>query len=334
MKKILKNILFLCTLLISTCGTVVICHAENNLTPVEGTDVKDGTYPIEVTSSSSMFRIVNAELKVEDGNMTAVLTLSGTGYLKLFMGTGEEALEAGEDDFIPYVEDDEGAYTYTVPVAVLNQEIDCAAYSKRKETWYDRKLVFLASALPEDALLIELPDVSENTEEKSADAEEAEELPTAKIENPDLLPVDLSVADGDYTMEVTLTGGSGKATVISPANIKVSDAGTIASIEWSSSNYDYMFVNGQQYLPVNTDGNSVFEIPVLALDQEMNVIGDTVAMSKPHEIEYTLTFHSDTLKRVSDSSISGFVIAVIMIPVILIFIAIIFAVNRKKKKHD
>ena len=30
----------------------------------------------------------------------------------------------------------------------------------------------------------------------------------------------------------------------------------------------------------------------------MPVIADTIAMSQPHEIEYTLTFDSATLKRV------------------------------------
>ena len=50
-----------------------------------------------------------------------------------------------------------------------------------------------------------------------------------------------------------------------------------------------------KYLPVNEDGNSVFEIPVASLDEPMTVIGDTVAMSKPHEIEYTITFHPDTV---------------------------------------
>ena len=56
-----------------------------------------------------------------------------------------------------------------------------------------------------------------------------------------------------------------------------------------------MIVDGEKYLPVNTDGNSVFEIPVLIFDEPMTVIGDTVAMSKPHEIEYTITFHMDSL---------------------------------------
>ena len=69
-----------------------------------------------------------------------------------------------------------------------------------------------------------------------------------------------------------------------------------ATIVWSSPNYDYMLVNGEKYLPVNTEGNSVFEVPVEALDAPLTMIGDTVAMSTPHEVEYTVTFHSETLE--------------------------------------
>ena len=46
----------------------------------------------------------------------------------------------------------------------------------------------------------------------------------------------------------------------------------------------------------NTEGNSTFEIPVSALDTALDVTADTVAMSTPHEIEYTLTFDSASLK--------------------------------------
>ena len=78
--------------------------------------------------------------------------------------------------------------------------------------------------------------------------------------------------------------------------INVENQKVTASVEWSSPNYDYMLVDGEKFLPVNTEGNSVFDIPVAAFDEPVTVIGDTVAMSKPHEIEYTLTFHSDTIK--------------------------------------
>ena len=99
-------------------------------------------------------------------------------------------------------------------------------------------------------------------------------------------------------MEIKFEGGSGRASIQSPVTLTVAADGKMtATVEWSSPNYDYMIVDGEKLFPVNTDGNSVFEIPVSAFDTPITVIGDTVAMSKPHEIEYTLTFLSDTLKN-------------------------------------
>ena len=62
-----------------------------------------------------------------------------------------------------------------------------------------------------------------------------------------------------------------------------------------------MMVNGDKYLPVNTEGNSTFEIPVSVFDEPMTVIGDTTAMSVPHEVEYTLTFASESVASVQSS---------------------------------
>ena len=98
--------------------------------------------------------------------------------------------------------------------------------------------------------------------------------------------------DGTYQVEVELLGGSGRASVTSPAKVEIKDGKAVATLEWSSPNYDYMVVDGEKYLPVNTEGNSVFQIPVEAFDQDIVVIADTVAMSTPHEIEYTLNFHA------------------------------------------
>ena len=98
--------------------------------------------------------------------------------------------------------------------------------------------------------------------------------------------------DGTYQMEVELLGGRGRASVTSPAKVEIKDGKAVATLEWSSPNYDYMVVDGEKYLPVNTEGNSVFQIPVEAFDQDIAVIADTVAMSTPHEIEYTLNFHA------------------------------------------
>ena len=102
--------------------------------------------------------------------------------------------------------------------------------------------------------------------------------------------------DGEYSIQVDLEGGSGKASVTSPTILTVEDGKAYAQIQWSSSNYDYMIVDGEKYLPVNEEGgNSEFEIPVLAMDEAMPVIADTTAMGTPHEINYTLTFYSDSI---------------------------------------
>lgn len=106
----------------------------------------------------------------------------------------------------------------------------------------------------------------------------------------------LDKEDGEYSIQVDLEGGSGKASVTSPTLITVQEGSVTAHIQWSSSNYDYMIVDGEKYLPVNEEGgNSEFEIPVLAMDEAMPVIADTTAMGTPHEINYTLTLYSDSI---------------------------------------
>lgn len=128
-------------------------EATAPLTPIFADELKDGTYEIEVLSSSSMFKIVNAQLTVTNGEMTAVLTLSGDGYEKLYNGTGEKALADTDDTYIYFVEDAEGLYTYEVLVAALDQDTDVAAWSFNKEKWYDRVLVFQSTLIAEDAFV-------------------------------------------------------------------------------------------------------------------------------------------------------------------------------------
>ena len=106
----------------------------------------------------------------------------------------------------------------------------------------------------------------------------------------------LDKEDGEYSIQVDLEGGSGKASVTTPTLITVRDGAVTAYIQWSSSNYDYMVVDGKKYLPVNEEGaNSEFEIPVTIMDEGMPVIADTTAMGTPHEINYTLTFYSESI---------------------------------------
>ena len=108
--------------------------------------------------------------------------------------------------------------------------------------------------------------------------------------------VKTDLTNGEYSIQVDLEGGSGKASVTSPTLITVKNGEVTADIQWSSSNYDYMIVDGKKYLPVNEEGtNSEFQIPVTIMDESMPVIADTTAMGTPHEINYTLTFYSDSI---------------------------------------
>ena len=107
---------------------------------------------------------------------------------------------------------------------------------------------------------------------------------------------DLGLADGAYTVDVTLSGGSGRASVASPAKLTIAGGKAVATIVWSSSTYDYMKVDGTKYTPVNADGNAAFDIPVSAFDSALPVTADTVAMSTPHEIDYTLQFDAASIK--------------------------------------
>ena len=109
----------------------------------------------------------------------------------------------------------------------------------------------------------------------------------------------IALADGTYTIEVGFEGGSGKSHVLTPCTLKVENGAATATIVWSSEKYDYMLVDGQRYDVLTTEGGSAFEIPVRALDTPLTVIGDTTAMSTPHEIEYTLTFRSATAVEVA-----------------------------------
>lgn len=106
--------------------------------------------------------------------------------------------------------------------------------------------------------------------------------------------------EGTYMIDVTLSGGTGKASIESPAQLVVfSDGYASLLVIWSSDKYDYMLVGGDRYEPAIRDGHSVFVIPVENINEPLTVIADTTAMSTPHEIEYTITFDAASLAPAS-----------------------------------
>ncbi len=137
--------------------------------------------------------------------------------------------------------------------------------------------------------------------------------------------------DGEYKIDVELQGGSGKATVASPAELTVSEGKMQAEIEWSSSHYDYMEVDGKDYYPINTEGNSLFLIDVPQLDTDIPIKAETLAMSEPHMIEYTLHFDSSTATEQAKNSSSVLLIGAV---VGLITAAAIVTILLRKKKSN
>ena len=231
----------------------------------------DGVYSAEFETDSSMFRPNEAcdgkgILTVQDGKMTIHVSLLSKKILNLFPGTAEQAQKEGAVwleptlDTVTYSDGlSEEVYGFDIPVPAIGEDFDLALVGT-KGAWYDHKVS------------VQNPEPME---------EEGTDVP----------------ADGAYTCAVTLEGGSGRATVESPAALRVEQGQIFATLVWSSPNYDYMLVDGQRYEPVHTEGNAVFEIPVSGFDRPLPVVADTVAMSTPHEIEYTLLLDSKSIRR-------------------------------------
>ena len=231
--------------------------------------LEDGVYTAEFDTDSSMFHANETcdgkgTLTVQDGKMTIHVSLASRSIVNLFPGIAEDAKKEGAELLQP-TEDEvtysdgltETVYGFDIPVPYLDQEFDLALIGK-KGVWYDHKV---------------------------------------SVSNPEpkVTPVS-DLADGSYAVDGILEGGTGKTTLVNPTQLTVTNGQGVATVVLSSSKYDYMIVDGVKYEPVTTEGGSTFEIPVTCLDVKIPVVADTVAMSEPHEIEYTILLDSATLE--------------------------------------
>lgn len=226
----------------------------------------DGVYLADFNTDSTMFHTNEVcegkgTLTVKDGKMTIHVSLASTSILNLYPGLAEDAQKDGAELLQP--SKDELTYPDGLKETVNGFDIPVPALDQefdvaligKKGKWYDHK-VSVSNPVPQ--------------------GQEA-------------------LADGEYTVEAVLSGGTGKAKLLNPTALTVSEGKITATIVWSSSNYDYMIVNGDQYLPITTEGGSTFQIPVESLGVEIPVTADTVAMGTPHEIAYTILLQADTV---------------------------------------
>lgn len=251
------------------------------VTEVEENVLPDGIYMAEFNTDSFMFRVNEAHdgkgtLTVEDGKMTIHVSLGSQNIVNLYPGLSEDAKKENAILLEPTVDSvtysdgwTDEVYGFDIPVPIIGEEFDVALIGK-KGKWYDHKVV------------VSNPQPLDSADTSTVNVKETQ----------------IDLEDGSYAIDIIFEGGSGKAEILSPAFITVSGNAVIATLKWSSPNYDYMLVGDEKYLPVNKEGDSVFEIPVTVFDEAINVIGDTVAMSRPHEIEYSITFCSDTIEAV------------------------------------
>ena len=246
-----------------------------------------------------MFKVIAAVLSNKDGVMTAKITLSGTGYDYLFMGTGADAVNADASAKIGYTTDAEGKYVFEIPVTALDTPIAVAAHSVKNDTWFDREITFNSESMK----VVEGSD-SEGTTPEVTPTPEATPTPTPTPvpdkdpENESQYESDLNggtsavdsstgLKDGVYTPDkFAWSGGSGR-TSISCSKVTVTGGKAYATIVFSSSNYGYVKASGNKYYPSYGAGTSSFTIPV-NLNANNTIIGMTTAMSAAHEITYSI----------------------------------------------
>ena len=257
-KVLFYAVLFAALIIMTGCS-----DAEQTADP----GIADGTYVATFTTDNPMFHVNDAHqdrgiLTVADGKMTIHVSLQSKKIVNLYPDT--VTYSDGYKDEV---------YGFDVPVPALDEEFDVALLGT-KGKWYDHKVIVSDPVEGDDISAV----TGDSTEAEAATASE------------------LGLSEGEHTVDVSLDGGTGRASVDSPAVIRINGDECIAVITWSSPHYDYMIVDGKKYEPVNTEGNSVFEIPVPYFDKAVNVIADTTAMSEPHKIEYTLTFDSASIK--------------------------------------
>ena len=268
----------------------------------------DGVYTTTISTGAEMFRVVATILTVKNGKMSAEITLSGTGYDYLYMGTAAEAA-GNESQWIgckdkqkSYIEDGEEktGRSYIIPISTLDTPLAMASHSVKRDRWYDRSITVSSKDLKK----ISSDEAGSNqgvntnptpasdptaTKDSTKDTTPAEESKSESDTSGSTSQVNskTKLKDGVYTPDkFTWSGGTGKVN-ITCNKVTIKNGQALATIAFSSSAYQYVKANGKKYFPTHTGGKSIFVIPV-ELNKNNKIIGMTTKMSAAHEIEYSI----------------------------------------------
>lgn len=243
----------------ATCKVTVTAPETENKT------LTDGSYHVDVETNASMFKVTDCILTAEKGQMYAVITLSGTGYDKFYMGTAADAAKATAKDYIPYVVNEAGQYTYKIPVESLDKEIAVAAHSIKNDKWYDRKLTFSSSSAKRI--------IADGKYQVNAEAGGKMIRVTNCV---------MTVKNGQMTAAVTLSGQGYNRIYLGDENDAPND-----EKNWILPDS----LLAEQY---------TFQIPVEKLDEVMNIAVHTTKSNR--WVTRTLTFHSEGMTKIADSN--------------------------------
>lgn len=243
----------------ATCKVTVTASETENKTLI------DGNYQVDVDTGNKMFKVTNCILSSEKGKMYAVITLSGTGYDYLYMGPAADAAEAAAKDYISYVADEAGKYTYKVPVESLDKGIAVAAHSIKNDKWYDRTLIFSSASAKRI--------IADGTYQVNAEAGGKMFRVTDCV---------MTVKNGQMTAAVTLSGHGYN-------RIYLGDVNNASDDEKNWILPDSLLA--EQY---------TFQIPVEKLDEVMTIAVHTTKSNKWDT--RTLTFHSEGMTKIADSN--------------------------------
>ena len=243
----------------ATCKVTVTASETENKT------LTDGSYQVDVDTGNRMFKVTNCILTSEKGKMYAVITLSGTGYDYLYMGLADDAEEAAAKDYISYVADEAGKYTYKVPVESLDKGIAVAAHSIKKDKWYDHTLIFSSASAKRI--------IADGTYQVNAEAGGKMFRVTDCV---------MTVKNGQMTAAVTLSGQGYNRIYLGDVNSAPDD-----EKNWILPDS----LLAEQY---------TFQIPVEKLDEVMTIAVHTTKSNKWDT--RTLTFHSEGMTKIADSN--------------------------------
>ena len=229
--------------------------------------LEDGVYSVDFESDGAMFHVNEVyggkgTLTVSGGRGSVRLVMPSKNICALYLGKAADAKAEGAAVIEPTVETVE--YPDGLAEEVYAFELPVPALDEefdlaligKKGRWYDHR---------------------------------------ARLANPARVPAP-TLEPGEYRIPVALEGGSGRAKITTPAKVVYDGERYLVTVEWSSPNFDYARVGGEKYAPLPDRKNSTFELPFASLDAPVDAVFDSVAMSAPHEIEYTLIFDLSRLE--------------------------------------